>query len=51
MIIYFDNGTNPFSKEFKDSGYEIVSPYNNGVKVKILRKLEIFLENIYITQK
>lgn len=40
MIIYFDNGTNPFSKEFKNSGYEIVSPYNNGVKVKILRKLE-----------
>lgn len=40
MIIYFDNGTNPFSKEFKNSGYKIVSPYNNGIKVKILRKLE-----------
>lgn len=40
MIIYFDNGTNPFSKEFENSGYKIISPYKNGVKVKILRKLE-----------
>ncbi len=42
MIIYFNNGSNPFFLEFKNSGYKILNPYNNKMKVKIIRKLERF---------
>lgn len=40
MIIYFNNGTNPFEKEFFNSGYKIISPYNSSVKVRVIRKIE-----------
>lgn len=54
MIVYFDNGTNPFSNEFEKCGYRIVSPYADGMKVKILRRLEGFhflREHLYNAKK
>lgn len=42
MIIYFDNGNNPFTSYFKSCGQDIYTPYNKLLKVKIIKKLEKF---------
>lgn len=42
MIIYFDNGNNPFTSHFKLCGEEIYTPYNKSLKVKVIRKFEKF---------
>ena len=50
MIIYFDNGNNPFTKLINDEGFSCISPYNKKIKVKIIRILEkyrFFLPLLY----
>lgn len=42
MIIYFDNGNNPFTSYFKLCGQDIYTPYNNLLKVRIIKKFEKF---------
>jgi len=42
MILYFDNGKNPFTRFFSACGERIVMPYNRRLKIKIIRKLEKF---------
>ena len=54
MIIYFNNGANPFSTEFKNSGYEIVTPYKKSIKVRLIRELEkvnLFKNFLYNTKE
>lgn len=42
MIIYFDNGSNPFTSYFEQSGYKIITPYNKKLKVKLIKLFERF---------
>lgn len=42
MIIYFDNGNNPFTPLFSACGEPLIMPYNRKLKIRIIRKLEKF---------
>ena len=40
MIIYFDNGKNPFTPLFSACGEPLIMPYYRKLKIKVIRKLE-----------
>lgn len=40
MIIYFNNGLNPFVTYFEKCGHKLITPYNRKLKVRFIRKLE-----------